>query len=63
MAHRRTIIKVPNGAAKKIARDQRCGLTSVYAALNYSSNSENAHHIRHLAKTVYGGIEEKKTYF
>ena len=63
MAERRRIISVPNGAAKKIAKDQNCGLTTVYAALNGTSHSENAKHIRHLATTVYGGIEVTKVYF
>jgi len=60
---KRTIIVVPNGTARMIAKDQRCGLTTVYTALNGSSHSARAKHIRHLAKTVYGGVEQKKVYF
>lgn len=59
---RRKIIRVPNGVAKKIAKDQKCGLTTVYAALNFTSNSESAKHIRQLATTIYGGVEDKKLY-
>jgi hypothetical protein len=62
MAYKRKIIQVPHGAAKRIAKDQKCGLTTVYAALNYTSHSESAERIRRLATTCYGGIETTKTY-
>ena len=62
MAYKKRIIMVPKGAAKKIAKDQKCGVTTVYAALNYTSHSESAEHIRRLATTIYGGIETTKTY-
>ncbi|MCR4916249.1 MAG: hypothetical protein K6A96_10900 [Prevotella sp.] len=60
---KRRVISVPNGAAKKIAKDQRCGITTVYQALNGSSHSQLAKHIRHLATTIYGGVEVTKVYF
>jgi len=63
MAYKRKVITVPSGIAKKIAHDQKCGLTTVYAALNYSSNSESAQNIRRLATTIYGGVEATKVYF
>lgn len=62
MAYKRKIIQVPHGAAKKIAKDQKCGLTTVYAALNYTSNSQSAQNIRRLATAIYGGIETTKTF-
>ena len=63
MPYKRRIIIVPNGVAKKIAKNQKCGLTTVYAALNYTSNSESAQNIRRLATSVYGGVETTKVYF
>lgn len=62
MPYKTTVISVPKGAAKRIAKDQNCGLTTVYAALNNTSHSERAKHIRHLATTIYGGIKVPKVY-
>ena len=62
MAYKKKIIMVPKGAAKKIAKDQRCAVSSVYNALNYTTHSESAEHIRRLATAVYGGVETTKTY-
>ena len=63
MPYKKKIITVPNGTAKRIAKDQNCGLTTVYAALNYTSHSPQANQIRHLATTIYGGVEVTKVYF
>jgi hypothetical protein len=57
---KRTIIIVPRGAVEEICRSQNVGKTTVYAALNYSSFSESAERIRHLALNTYGGIKTQK---
>ena len=57
MATRRRKIKVPKGAVEMICQSQGCGKTTVYAALNYTSFSEEAKHIRKIAVDTYGGIE------
>ena len=63
MAERRKIIRVPNGAAKKIAEEQGCGITTVYMALRNITRSTQADQIRDLALNKYGGKEDKKLYF
>lgn len=63
MAERKRIIRVPNGVAKQIAKDQGCGLTTVYSALRNMTNSDQAKKIRDLALNEYGGVHDKKLYF
>ena len=63
MAERRSIIRVPNGAAKQIAEAQGCGLTTVYMALRNITHSAQADKIRDLALKEYGGQKDKKLYF
>ena len=61
MAIRRKIIMVPKGSVEKICQSQGCKKTAVYAALNYTSFSDNAKRIRQLALSAYGGVETTKT--
>ena len=63
MAQKRKIITVPVGVAEKIAKDQNCSRSTVYNALNGTTHSESAKYIRHLATTIYGGVEVTKVYF
>ena len=63
MAERRKIIRVPGGAAKQIAENLGCALTTVYSALNNTTHSEQAKTIRRLALSDYGGIEDRKVFF
>jgi len=60
MATKRRTIQLPRGAADKICRAERCGRTTLYAALNYTSHSEDAKRLRKLALTSYGGVEYMK---
>ena len=60
MATKRTTIQLPRGAARKICRAEGCGKTTLYAALNYTSHSDEAKRLRKLAVTMYGGVEYKK---
>ena len=57
MAIKRKIIKVPKGVVEQICQARGCGKTSVYAALNYTSFSDEAKLIRKEAVEIYGGIE------
>ena len=63
MAIKRKVIKVPKGVVEKICHSQNVGKTTVYAALNYTSNSEDAKLIRQLAVNTYGGIETTQVIF
>lgn len=57
MAIKRKIIKVPRGVVEKICQARGCGKTTVYAALNYTSFSDEANLIRKEAVSIYGGVE------
>ena len=63
MVETRKTIVLPRGSVKKIMQSERVGKTTVYAALNYTSHSEEAKHIRKLATSIYGGVETKKPVF
>ena len=63
MAIKRKIIKVPKGVVGKICQAQNVGKTTVYAALNYTSNSDDAKLIRKLALNTYGGVETTQVIF
>lgn len=63
MAVKRKYIAVPHGAVQAICRELKLKRSSVYHALNYETNSENARQVRRLALTVYGGIEAQKVIF
>lgn len=63
MAQRRTIIVVPNGSVQAIMNELNVKRSCVYNALNYSSNSETAQHIRRLALSVYGGVKATKVFW
>ena len=59
----RQVIVVPRGTVGKICQSTGAGKTTVYAALNNTSSSEDAQHIRQLAITEYGGVEISKPIF
>lgn len=60
MATKRRVIVLPRGVAPKICRAEGIGTTTLYAALNGTSNSEQAKRIRKLAVSSYGGVEWSK---
>lgn len=60
MALTRPTIQLPRGAASKIMRAEGCSKTALYAALNNTSHSDEAKHIRKVAIEIYGGVEFKK---
>lgn len=60
MAIRRKIIVIPRGKAEQICNSLKIGRTTLYAALNYTSNSEDAKLTRQKVLSEYGGIETYK---
>jgi len=57
---KKKIIQVPPENISKIAKAMRVARITVYNALAYRSESENAQLIRKLAINEYGGIETTK---
>ena len=60
MPLKRNIISVKKGIVPQIAQSQNVSIGTVYAALNYTSNSESAQVIRKLALEIYGGVITRK---
>lgn len=60
MAIRRKVIVIPRGKADSICNALKIGRTTLYAALNYTSNSEDAKLTRKKVLAEYGGIETTK---
>ena len=60
MAIKRKVIVIPRGSADKICTALKIGKTTLYAALNYTSNSEDARLTREIVLNKYGGIETTK---
>jgi len=60
MPIKRKYISVPSGSVQAICNELNVGRTCVYDALNYTTNNENAQHIRRLALSTYGGVEATK---
>ena len=63
MIIKRKIIRLPLGNVEKMAKAFDCASSSVYNALNGSSNSEKAKAIRKKALEEYGGETETKVIF
>lgn len=60
MAIRRKVIVIPRGSAERICNALKIGRTTLYAALNYTSNSDDAKLTRQKVLSDYGGIETTK---
>lgn len=60
MAIRRPIITLPRGTAQKMCQAEGVSKTALYAALNFSSFSDEAERLRNVAITMYGGIKTSK---
>lgn len=63
MAIRKKIITVPLGNVQKLAKAHNMAESSVYNALNYSTNSPLAQLIRKEAIELYGGVNNTKVVF
>lgn len=60
MAIKRTVITLTKTNFEALRKAQNVSRSSLYDALNGSSNSETAQHIRRLALTTYGGVKTTK---
>ena len=58
---KKKIIQIPPKNVETLARTMKVGRVTVYNALAYRSDSENAKLIRQKAVSEYGGIEITKT--
>lgn len=56
----RRVIQLPRGAASKMCKSLMIGKTTLYAALNGTSQSADAKRTRELAIKKYGGVEYSK---
>ena len=61
MVRKKKIIQIPRKNVGLLARATLTSETTVYNALAYRSDSENAKLIRQKAISEYGGIETSKT--
>lgn len=60
MAIKRTVITLTKGNFEALRKSQNVSRSSMYDALNGSSNSETAQQIRRLALSTYGGVKATK---
>lgn len=60
MAIKRKVIVIPRGKADMICNALKIGKTTLYAALNYTSNSEAAKLTRKKVVEEYGGLKTTK---
>lgn len=60
MARKKKIIQVPRKNVDALAKEMGCKNVTVWNALAFRSDSENAKQIRRLAISTYGGIETTK---
>ena len=60
---KKKIIRVKSSAVEMLIAKHGTTKATVYNALSYRSNSEQAKLIRHQALKEFGGIEESKTIF
>ena len=63
MAKKVPCIKIPRGKANQICNALKIGRTTLYAALNYQSNSDDAKLTREKVLKEYGGIKDYRIIF
>ena len=63
MARKVPCIRIPRGKAGIICKALGIGKTTLYAALNYTSNSEDAKLTRKRVLEEYGGINDHRVIF
>lgn len=61
MPRKKKIIQVPPRNVELLAKAMNVGKVTVWNALAYRSDSDNAQQIRRLALSTYGGLETTKT--
>ena len=60
MAKKVPVIRIPKGKAEEICRALKIGKTTLYSALNYSSNSDDAQRTREVVLAKYGGVKDTR---
>lgn len=63
MARKVPCIRIPKGKAETICKALGIGRTTLYAALNYTSNSDDAKLTRKRVLEEYGGINDHRILF
>ena len=63
MAKKVPVIKIPRGQADRICMALKIGRTTLYEALNYQSNSDDAKNTREVVLSKYGGVKTTKVIF
>ena len=61
MVRRKKIIQISRKNVDLLAKEMNCAPVTIWNALAFRSDSENAKQIRRLAMSAYGGIETVKT--
>jgi len=57
------VIRIPRGTVEIMCRELMIGRTTLYEALNFTSDSPSAKRTRQLAISKYGGVETVKPRF
>lgn len=60
MTRKKKIIQIPRKNVDLLAKEMKVAPVTVWNALAFRSDSDNAQQIRRLALSVYGGIETYK---
>lgn len=60
MAKKVPIIRIPRGSADEICKALNIGKTTLYSALNYTSDSDDAKRTRDVVLAKYGGVKDKR---
>lgn len=60
MARKKKIIQIPPKNVELLAKTMNVGKVTVWNALAFRSDSDNAKQIRKLAMSTYGGVEAVK---
>lgn len=63
MAKKLPVIKIKRGMADKICGSLKIGRTTLYEALNYQSNSDEAKRTREVVLSKYGGVKTTRVVF
>lgn len=63
MAKKYPVIKIPRKSADDICRALKIGKTTLYAALNYTSNSDEAKNTREVVLKKYNGVKTTRIVF
>lgn len=61
MAKNLNVIRIPKGSAEDICKALGIGRTTLYQALNFTSNSDSAKQTRDVVMAKYGGVMSKRT--